>query len=437
MRRFDPFEPIVLFALAYGAMFVARPAALLIEGERIFWGLDVLPTLPRALLIANLGAVSFVVGYETRAGTALAPRLPAARDVNIRIAAIAALVVAWLGFAALLVFLPLSDPTRSLRVLFGGRGDELGVLLDSTSTYIWYGSLLLAPAALVLLALAVRSRTFGLCAAASAVIALALVRLVPVGGRIVLLPLLGGMFALVYLMRDRRPGVPMLAVVALLALLGSYLTLGVRDPNDDRTLQTAVEDLTHRPHAVFDPMLRSADAEMVLALSGALTVIPEPLSYRWGGATVGNLVVRPVPREVWPGKPLPPGEKVVATVWPELYPGLDPAFSPLLVFYWDFGLTGVALGMALFGIVARLLYEWFLLYRRALSAQLIFAVGTWFVVVGARNDPVDTIVFAMFVVAPTLGILAVASDGAAARPLAVSRRIPMLAGRAPAADRRR
>jgi hypothetical protein len=407
-RRFDPFEPIVLFALAYGAMFVARPAAMLIEGQRIFWGLDVLPTLPRALLIALLGAVAFVVGYEVGGGRKLAARLPAARDVDTRVAAVGALAVAGVGLAALLVFLPLSDPSESIRILFGGRSDELGDLLEETSTYVWYGSLLLAPAALVLVALALRERTLVLCVAAAIVLALALVRVVPVGGRIVLLPLLGGLLVLVYVMRERRPRMLLLAAIAMVALLGSYFTLHLRDPNDQRTVRTAITDLGERPHAVLDPVLKGADAEMVLALSAALTVIPEPLPHRKGGATIGNLVARPVPRELWPGKPRPPGETVVATVWPELYPALDPAFSPLLVLYWDFSLAGVALGMALFGLAGRMLYEWFLRHRRALGVQLLFAVGVWFVVIGARNDPVDTIVLAAFVLAPIAAIVALA-----------------------------
>jgi hypothetical protein len=31
-RTFDPFEPIVIFSLAYGVMFVARPASMLAHG---------------------------------------------------------------------------------------------------------------------------------------------------------------------------------------------------------------------------------------------------------------------------------------------------------------------------------------------------------------------------------------------------------------------
>lgn len=434
--RFDPFEPIVLFALAYGVMFVARPIAMLVDDQRIFWGVDVRPELSRALLLALLGAVAFVAAYELGPARTLVERLPAPRELDTRVAMIGALAVAAVGLVALAVFLPLSDPTLSLRVLLGGRSDDLGVVLDATSTYIWYGSLLLAPAAFVLIALAMRARTASLIVAATVVVVLALVRVVPIGGRIVLLPLLGGIFALAYLMRDRRPGLPLLAAIMAVTVVGSYFTLHVRDPNDSRTLRTAIEDLGERPHAVFDPVLHGADAEMVLALSGALSVIPEPLGHRWGGATVGNLLVRPVPRELWPSKPRPPGETVVATVWPDVYPGLDPAFSPLLVLYWDFGLAGVAVGMAVFGLLARLLYAWFLRNRQVPSAQLVFATATWFVVIAARNDPVDTIVMATFVLAPVLGIVAVASTATSPHTTRKQPALTMLAEQSPATNRR-
>lgn len=426
-RRFDPFEPIVIFALAYGTMFVARPISMLVEDERRFWGVDVMPMLPRALVLALLGAVAFVAGYELVASRTLASRLPGSRPISTRIAAAGALVLVAFALVALSLILPLSDGVDSVRLLLEGRSPELGEVFEASSTYLLTGSFLFAPAAFVLIGLSLRDRSPYVVLAAALALTLALVRLVPVGGRIVLLPLLGGVFVLVYVMRDRRPRLTVLTAVAVVALLGSYLIVHVRDPTDDRTLGSAVEDLADRPHAVLDPVLRSGDAEMVLALSAALTVIPDELSYRFGGATVGNLVTRPVPRELWAGKPLPPEEEVVATVWPQFYPGLAPAFSPLLVFYWDLGLAGVALGMALVGVLARVFYDWFLLHRRAFGAQLIYSTGLWFMVIGARNDPVNTIVLAAFLLAPVVAIVLVASEGVL--PVARTRRERAVAGR--------
>lgn len=408
---FDPFEPIVLFSLAWGAMFVARPASVLLEDESRFWGVDVLPMLPSALVLALVGAVSFVVGYELRLGRTLDSHLPAPRPVDVRIAAGAAIIVAGIGVVALLVFLPTSEGIESLRLLFRGRTGELAELARSSSNYLWYGSLLFAPAAFVLIGLAMRARTPMLVAAAIVVSALALARVGPVGGRIVLLPLVGGVFILAYVIRDRRPRWLTLASVTAAALVASFFIGHVRDPTDGLTARSAVEELQDRPQAVLDPVLRGADAEMVLALSAALTVVPDELPHRYGGATVGNLVTRPIPRELWPGKPLSPGEKVVSTVWPQYFPDLNPAFSPLLVLYWDFGLVGVVVGMLVFGALARLLYDWFRRYHLAFGAQLVYSVALWLVVIASRDDPVATLALGSFVVLPVVAIVAIASEG--------------------------
>jgi hypothetical protein len=409
-RRFDPFEPIVVFAVAWGVMFVARPASMLLEGETRFWGLDVRNTLARALALALLGAVAFVCGYELRVGRRIADRLPVPRSLDTRRAVLSAVILGAVAIVALVVLLPVSEGTESLRILLGGRSERLGELVEGSSTYIWYGSLLAVPASVALVALAIRERSAWLGVLAAPVVAVALVRTVPTGDRIALLPMLGGLLVLAYVMRERRPRVPVLIGIALAALVASYFLLHTRDPADRLTAGSAIERLSDRPQEVFDPILAGADSEMVLALSAALTVVPEQLSYRWGGATLGDLATRPIPREIWPEKPRPPGDTVVATVWPQFYPGLDPAFSPLLVLYWDFGFAGVALGMGLFGTASRVLYEWFRRHRRVFAAQLIFAVGVWFIAIGARNDPVDTIVLGAFLLAPVVLVSAIASS---------------------------
>ena len=159
---------------------------------------------------------------------------------------------------------------------------------------------------------------------------------------------------------------------------------------------------------------------MAAALAAALT---HDFGYRFGGATVGDLITRPIPRELWSGKPRPVHEQVVARVWPQFYPGLNPAFSPLLSFYWDLGIAGVAIGMALFGFGARGVYDWFRARETTLAAQLLFSSSLWFVVIGIRNDPVDTAVFALFLVAPVIAIGAVSDrSGRLAARLGAERR---------------
>ena len=409
-RRFDPFEPIVLFALAWGAMFVVRPTAMLMGDERSFWGLDVLPTLPRALLLPGVGATAFVVGYELLPARRVAVRLPTPRPIDESIAVTAALVTCLVALVALAFFLP-SNALEALRVLLGGRSAELGEALSRTWNYVVNTSLLFAPAALVLTALALRRRSPLLIATTLLVLLVALVRVLPAGGS-VRPPALARRHRRARVRDARQATAHRRARGDRSARVRRLLFHpAVPQPTDDRTLETAVEELAERPHAIFDPVVNSADAEMVLSLSAALTVVPEELPHRWGGATVGNLATRPVPRELWSGKPRPPGETVVATIWPQHYPALNLAFTPLLPLYWDFGLLGVAAGMAVFGFLCRLLYEWFAIHRRDFVAQVVYAASVWFVVIAARNDPVDTIVLAAFLLAPVIAIIAVASEG--------------------------
>jgi hypothetical protein len=427
-RELDPFEPIVLFALAYGVMFVLRPAVMLAEDTTRFWGVEFGETLPRALLLAFLGAVAFVCAYELTPGSSRGAGAPTADRLDRSAATVAALAVGLVGLAAFVVLLPTSDPVEALRLVLGGRSEELRDIVLDSSTYLWYGSWMLAPAALVLTGLALEARNrLSLWVCAAVALALTLLRTVPLGSRLVLLPLVGGLFVLAYVMRGKRPSTAVIALVAVLALSTSYAMLIVREPESRSDVAGEVNRLLRKPHALLYPLTRGEDAEMAAALSAALTVVPDELGYRFGGATLGDLVTRPVPRELWAGKPLPAREQVVERVWPQFYPGLNPAFSPLLSFYWDLGLVGVVLGMAVFGLGARLLYAWFVARERALAAQLLFASSLWFVVIGIRNDPVDTAVFALFLVAPVMVIVAVSgrSGRRAARLGSVQRGRPL------------
>jgi hypothetical protein len=300
--------------------------------------------------------------------------------------------------------------------------------VHGSSTYLWYGSTLVVPAALVSLALALRERRPVFSLAAAAVWAIALFRIVPVGNRIFLLPLLGGAFVYLYVRRGSRPGRTMLVALLASGLLASYAVLLYRYPDSRTGPGTIVTSVFRHPSRPFRSILRGPDAEMAPALAGALTVVPSKLGYRYGGAVLGDLVLRPVPRQLWPGKPETPSQKIVSVAFPSAAPYLNPAFSPLIFLFWDFWIVGVLVGMALFGLLARALYEWFLRFRHDLAAQLVFAVGLWFVVIGARNDPVDTIVISASVLFPLAAVSWLgdrrfrAVPRLASRPLDVSER---------------
>ncbi len=146
---------------------------------------------------------------------------------------------------------------------------------------------------------------------------------------------------------------------------------------------------------------------MAPALAGALTAIPDPLGYRFGGATFGDRRTAPVPRELWADKPLPHVTEVTKEVWPVAVEtgGFNPAFTPVLSFYWDFGVFGVFAGMALLGVLARSLWEYFLRFRSSFAAQLLFATALCYLVVVLRHDPVLMTVWALILFVPLVAVL--------------------------------
>lgn len=406
--RFDCFEPIVLFAVAWGVMFVVRPLAMLVRHDWVYFGLNVRGTLGLAILLALLGGVGFVAGYELPLGGRLARTVPrAASPMREGPMLAAAIVTGLLGVVILVVFLPASEGVSALDPLLQGRDQPLGALIGDSSTYLWYGSLLVIPAALASIAVTLRTRRPLAALSAAVFSAVALLRTVPVGDRTELLVFGGGILVFAYLRRRSRPGRIGFALGMVMALAVSYFFLVFRYPDSSGGVLSDVTSIARQPTQIFSPLLGGADAEMAPVLAGALTAIPGELGYGYGRYTLGDLATRPIPRQLWSGKPDPPGQKIVQTVWPIAYSyGFDPAFSPVTFLYWDFGIGGVVAGMALFGIAFRALYEWFLGNSRRMEAQLLFAASLWFVVIGARNDPVDTTIQATFVLLPLVWILA-------------------------------
>jgi len=300
---------------------------------------------------------------------------------------------------------------QAVETFFGGRGDSLNDLLEDSTNYLWWASLLVVPAALLSFAVAVVDRRPATTAAAALLVGVALVRTVPIGNRTFLLVLLGGIAVLVYLNRQARPRLATLIVASGLALVVSSVVLDFRDAEDREGLSSIADSLLSSPTRIISPLVKGADAEMAPALAGALQAVPTELPYRYGGATIGDLVRRPIPRQLWKDKPETPGHELVAVVWPEARERgrFDPALTPLLYFYWDFGLAGVFVGMALYGVVARAAYQYLRLHEGNLLAQVVFAAALSYLVVAVRNDPVSGVVSAVVLFVPLVAIFAIAA----------------------------
>jgi hypothetical protein len=405
-RRFDPFEPIVLFVLAYSVMFVVRPAAMLAEHHLAYDGprtsTDVSGTFSKMLVLALVGAVAFVAAYETSMGRRLASGWRGLGDLATRRVVAIALVTGGVGVASFVAFLMSSSGFSSLSLIFRGRNPELSQDVARTTFYLWFSFFFLVPATLILVAVGLERRRKVLLLVGLALGALFLLRTVPLGARIAILPLLGGAFVFYHLRRSRRPSVVVLAALVLIALVGSaFLSdLRGRGTRGESVAQTVVR--ATRPHRIVAPLVSGPDSEMAPVLAAALTQIPKKLHYTYGRTIFGDLVSRPIPRALWGDKPELPREKLIASLWPieSKRGGINTEFSVLLYFFWDFGIPGVVVGMLLFGVGARTLFEYFQNYRQSTAVQLLYSLALWFVVIGLRNSPVDTFVQLVFVVFP-------------------------------------
>jgi hypothetical protein len=406
-RRFDPFEPIVLFILAYGVMFVVRPAAMLATDSLVYVGplrtLDVSGTFTEMLSLALLGAVAFNLGYIVPARKKRTGRTrPARENIDVRRLLFLAGLLTAFGVAAFVTILAMIDGLNTLGEIFRlGRHADLAMTIE-TYRYIWMSFLFLIPAATVFLAVGLHARSRWLIIVFVCLAALILLQAVPFGDRETLLPFLGGVFVLMYISRSARPSLWTLVAVAAVALFASAFLSDLRGRAErGETVADSVVRASS-PSRLADSVLTGPDSEMAATLAAALSVIPEKLPHTYGKTIFGDLVIRPAPRAIWAGKPETPRNDLKSVLWPTEHAKgtINPEFSVLLYFYWDFGLVGVVVGLGAYGMGARYLYEYFMRNHERVYVQVLYSLSVWFLVIALRDSPVDTLVRAAFILAP-------------------------------------
>jgi hypothetical protein len=221
----------------------------------------------------------------------------------------------------------------------------------------------------------------------------------------VLFPLFAGMIICWYLQRGRRPRLITLAAAGLVTLFLSAVILTERKSDirqSEGKVQVAKDILAH-PHQIFDPLTVGSDNSMAPGLAAALALIPSQIPHTYGVSLLEDSLARPIPRQIWPNKPHPPRENLIAKLDPGAFQNgtANPEFSNLFVFYLDFGMFG-GLALVAYGIIARTVYEWFLLNRELLPARLLFALSLPVMFQVARDSPVDSVAVCAIMAVPIL-----------------------------------
>lgn len=402
-RRFDPFEPIVIFAVAFGVMFVIRPFAMMAEERFAYGTIAVRDTFSEMTVLAAAGAAAFIGAYALPVGGRIAAnrRVASTSFHSGRIVA-AALVTAALGF--ILIGLFLARAGVGLEVILAGRSARLTEAYRSSSSYLAQGPALLASSSLMLLVTGSAYARRGLMILGGIIAVIVLFLSVPTGSRMLLLPFVGGALVYRYVSRGTRPRIVTVMALIVVGLFVSTILHDARLASDgpDGSLRASTSSTIRQPERIFDPLTSGLDAAMAPGLATALKVVPEDIGLMRGGASVGDFVTRPIPRELWSNKPLSPREKLISHVWPAEYAHrvANPEFSVLLYFYLDFAILGVIVGMAAYGVIARGLYEYFRTHHDNLVVRLMFALSVPFVVIALRDSPVDTFARGIFIFLP-------------------------------------
>ena len=385
----DIFEPSYLFALAFGVLFVIRPALewSATHGVPTMGGLDPTPTYLAAIAIATLGAISFYAGYFSPVGTHLAHRLPASPEVlHPGRVWTGALGVAVLGIGMYVAFLMTTGGLGSFAVVIAGRNPDFVSSVSQPAGYLYSGLQFLFPAGVILLVSARRWMSLnGL--AGLAMVAMSVVPQFFTGSRSATLPALLTLGLLWYLRRASRPR---LVTMLSLALVGFVLVISVpRDyrNTDDRTgsLVDAVASSIANAEATGREFILGLDTAMLPAFAIEVSEVPGSIPFQFGSTYV-EAALRPIPRAFWSAKPDAAETQLMRVFWPDLAAQrISLTFSLFGEPFLNFGLLGVVAISALFGVAWRGLWEYWRRQPANPVAIGIFAISWPFLFVYLRG----------------------------------------------------
>lgn len=395
------FEPLTMTNVSLGMMFVGRPLADLITHTFDHAGYSVIPTFTEALVVALIGITALQIGYALPIGQHWSRYLPRPARFHPMRASLAAWIYLFIGGLLFWLFIHQSGGLGLLLFLLQGRAESDNDLFISSTGYLYGGVLLTAASALIFFALGTAARRRIYLLWFVVVILPLLIFYGARGDRLQLLPLTIATPTFWYLLKNKRPRVRTLAIGVLIGLsvLGWMRDLRISGQRGD--VQNDLVKALMSPIEQFGEILQGADAEMFDSLANELVVVPGQLPFQHGAIAM-DVVIRAIPRPLWPDKPLESNDAVVNALWPEHYAlsRASPASSLIGSLYADSGLYTVAFGMFLIGICMSTLWWWFQRNSESVLAILIYSMALPLVVILMRGTIPDTMARALFILIP-------------------------------------
>lgn len=159
------------------------------------------------------------------------------------------------------------------------------------------------------------------------------------------------------------------ALVVGVSLVLLVVIRGFRTTYDASTLglgATIVESVGSSLVAFITPLITEFDQMEVFATIVAITPIQIPF---WNGQSYLDIFTLPVPRSLWPEKPIP-----VRLTLGNLIRGQNVGIPMTMIgeFYINFGIFGIVSGMSLFGVMCKTLDRWAYTFRDNPSVIIFF-----------------------------------------------------------------
>lgn len=354
-RKVDIFEPIYALALSTVIYFVLIPSVMLLQRDFTFVGVDYSRYLNSVTILASLAFLGFGIGYYLQQPGRSTPdsNIPSVTmDEQTRrylwrwsmflFVFFLVLVLLWIIIARI--------PLRSLWVFGEASYNDAARLATGPEIGYLYGAREALPACLLLL-LAFRSQRKWPVGALLALLGLTLF-FAGLGARFRVLLLLLGVAIYFFLEKKRRPKLWQTAVAGFLIF---YLVIGGvgfyrSDVAESGSLRgRAVGQDTLTLVDAWDVMLGSSQISVSTAL--LVSVVPDYEPY-FGGTSFLNFFTQPIPRILWPEKPVTVGQDFFSSLW---QPGTTIPFWA--IFYLNFGPWAIVPGMAIWGWLSGKIYS--------------------------------------------------------------------------------
>jgi O-antigen/teichoic acid export membrane protein len=386
---FDIFEPIVGAGLTLAILFGVRPLYMLSTGSSDYLGHSISGTLGLATALGFVGTTSFVVAYGAAAsGRVRRPHAwPSSHRTDTNVLHVVAPVMGALGVGLFLIFLGRSGSVLgSLSLLAHGRSPAVANLQEGTTQYLSASPVLLAiVATLVIVATAGRAMTAAERWLTGAAVLFPLGVFALYGDRRFIIACFFTPLVAYYLSRNRRPSSKRLLLILpvaflIFATIPTARSAGAR--HESGGLTGIFRHAAEKPAHVWHTFIAGPDTDMIAALAVEVQSLKHPDDFTYGGATIGDLAIAPIPSAVFPGKPMPASDRLLTKTFGgrcDPIRGLCPDFSAVGTFFQDLWIPGVVLGMALLGIASAVLWRRLVAqpddpYRQALA-------GCWLVFV--------------------------------------------------------